>query len=157
MKIRHTLAGVMVALLILVNVWAAETIEVKNATEAVAACFSYLKKHYAQFRPDAAMKIQEKTIYSGGPVDLVTTSKQFASDSWSIEVSQSFAPLRNIVYQVTVFNPNLGWYWEGSVKADGSVTEITEFKQLSEEEKQRTAEEFTRKSRIPPPQGGYGH
>lgn len=137
------------------NAYSAESLEVKNAREAVLASFRYLREHYPEFRPDAAAKIEEKTIYSEGPVDLVTTSEQFLIDGWSVEVSQSFAPLRNIVYQVIVFSPKLGWYWKGSVRADGSVTEETAFKQVSEEDKQKTTEEFLRKSRIPPPRGGY--
>jgi hypothetical protein len=36
-------------------------------------------------------------------------------------------------------------------------TEQAISKQLSEEERQKIAEEFLRRSRIFPPQGGYGH
>ncbi len=147
----------MVVFLITAYVYPDSALKVKNAADAADASVSYLMEHYPQNAPKADIKWQKKTIFSGGPVDLVTTSEQLTSDVWSIEISQSFAPLRNIVYQVTVFSPKLGWYWRGSVKADGSITEETAFRQLSEEEKQKTTEEFLRKSRIPPPQGGYGH
>lgn len=144
------------AFLMAANVHSFESLEIKNAREAMLASFRYLSEHYPEFSCDTAAKIQEKTVYSEGPVDLVTTSKQFQTDGWSVEVSQSFAPLRKIVYQVTVFNPKLGWYWKGFIRADGSITEERKFQQLSEEEREKTAEEFLRKSKIPPPRGGYG-
>ncbi len=156
MKIRITLAGIIATFLISTNAHSLESLEIKNAREAMLASFRYLNDHYPEFSRDSAAKIQEQTIYSEGPVDLVTTSKQFETDGWSIEVSQSFAPLKNIVYQVTAFNPELGWYWKGSIKANGSVTEKSEFKQLSEEERETIAEEFLRKSKIAAPRGGYG-
>ena len=156
MKVRMTLAGIMVAFLMSANALSFEPLEIKNAREAMLASFLYLSEHYSEFGRDTAANIQERTIYSEGPVDLVTTSKQFQTDGWSVEVSQSFAPLSKIVYQVTVFNPKLGWYWEGFIKADGSVTEENKFRRLSEEGRAKTAEEFLRKSKIPPPQGGYG-
>jgi hypothetical protein len=116
-----------------------------------------LSERYPQNAPGTDIKWQDKTIFSGGPIDLVTTSKQFTSDTWSIEVSQSMAPLRNIVYQVTVFSPKAGWHWKGRINADGSVQEESVFRQLSEADRQKLAEEFIQRSRIPPPQGGYGH
>jgi len=48
----------------------------------------------------------------------------------------------NTIYQVVVSSINLGWYWKGTVEFDGSVTELTAFKQMSKEESQRIAEEF---------------
>ena len=156
MNIRMSLACVTVFVLMPINAHSLESLEIKNAREAMLASFRYLSEHYSEFSREAAAKIQERTIYSEGPVDLVTTSKQFQTDGWSVEVSQSFAPLRNIVYQVTVFSPKYGWHWKGSIKADGSVTEESTFKQLSDEERERAEEEFLRKGKIPPPRGGYG-
>lgn len=156
MKKGMILTCVMAAFLMLANVHSFESLEIKNAREAMLESFRYLDEHYSEFSRDTAAKIQEKTVYSEGPIDLVTTSKQFQTDGWSVEVSQSFAPLRNIVYRVTVFHPKLGWYWKGSIKADGIVTEEMKFAQLSEEERKKTAEEFLRKGKIPPPRGGYG-
>ena len=156
MKIRMILGCVAVVFLMSANVHSFESLEIKNAREAMLASFHYLNEHYPEFSRDSVAKVQERTIYSEGPVDLVTTGKQFETDGWSIEISQSFAPLKNIIYQVTVFNPDLGWYWEGSIKANGSVTEKSEFKQLSEEERDKAADVFFRKSKIPAPRGGYG-
>jgi hypothetical protein len=134
-----------------------QDLKVKNASEALRVAISHLQEYNAQDAPEPGIKWQEKTIYSGGPVDLATTSKQYTSDSWWIEVAQELAPLRNTVYQVTVFGPKTGWYWKGSIKADGTVTEASALRRMTEEEKQKTTEEFLKRSLIPPPQGGYGH
>jgi len=75
-----------------------------------------------------------------------------------IEVYQGVAPLSRTVYQVTVFNSGDRYYWKGSIKADGSITETNTLTQLSEEENSKIAGEFARKARIPPRlPGSYGH
>jgi hypothetical protein len=135
----------------------AQDLKVKNAFEAVTTAIFHLQGNKAQSVPEPGSKWQEKTIYSGGPVDLATTGKQYRSGSWWIEVTQELAPLRNTLYQVTVFDSKNGWYWKGSVKADGTVTEASVFRRMIEEEKEKTAEQFLKRSLIPPPQGGYGH
>jgi len=40
----------------------------------------------------------------------------------------------------------LGWHWKGDVKADGSLVEVSAFRQMSEEESENMAEEFLRNS-----------
>ena len=157
MKIKCIQEWLIMILLTAIHVQSNETIKVKNASEAVKESVAYLNEHYAQKAPALDIQWRERTIFSGGPVDLVTTAKQFTSDGWSIEVTEEFAPVKNIVYQVMIFSPKLGLYWKGRVKADGSVKEESLLRQLPEEEKQRVMEEFLRRSKIPPPQGGYGH
>ncbi len=134
-----------------------ETPRVKNASEAMEASLHYLRARNSQIAPDAHIQWQEKTIYSDGPIDLVTTSKQFTSDAWIIEAHQSLAPLRKIEYRVIVFSPTLGWHWKGSITADGGIREESDFKLLSSQEKDKMTEELLRKSRIRAPTGGYGH
>ena len=134
-----------------------DVLKIKNAPEAMQASVSYLREQNSSQAPGTGIQWQEKTIFSGGPGDLATTSKQFTSEGWIIEVYQGLAPLRNIVYQVTIFSPASGWHWKGSIKADGSIREESGFKRLSDDEKQKTAEELLRKSRVPAPVGGYGH
>ena len=157
MKNRLVVAPAILAALISLGAYFDEVLKVKNAVEAREAALLYLRQQNSQNAPGTNIQWQEKTIFSGGPGDLVTTSKQFTSESWTIEISQGLAPLRNTVYEVTVFSPVHGWYWKGSIKADGSIREESAFKRLSDEEKQKTAEELLRKSRIPAPVGGYGH
>jgi hypothetical protein len=157
MKMKRITAWPALTLLAAICAYSDEILKVRNAAEAVDASLAYLQERYSQKAPPADIRWRERTIYSGGPIDLVTTAKQFTSDAWSIEVTEGLAPVKSIVYQVTVFSSKHGLYWKGSVKADGSVKEESSLKQLSEEEKQKMSEEFLRKNKIPPPRGGYGH
>jgi len=72
--------------------------------------------------------------------------KEFTSDEWTINVSYPVLPPENTIYQVVVSSIKLGWHWKGTVEFDGSVTELSAFKQMSKEESQRIAEEFVRNS-----------
>jgi hypothetical protein len=134
-----------------------QSIQVRNAAQAVDRVLVYLRGQNKQDAPDVSLKWEDRTIYSGGPVDLTTTGKQFTAEDWIIEVYQGLAPIRNTIYQVTVFGSKYGWHWSGSVRADGSVTEESPFKLLSNEDKRKMAEEFAEKRKIPAPRGGYGH
>ena len=136
---------------------APQSVKVRNAAQAVDRVLIYLQEQNIQNAPDVNLKWEDRTIYSGGPVDLATTSKQFTADDWMVAVFQGLAPIRNTIYQVTVFGSKYGWHWSGSVKADGSVTEESPFRLLSNDDKRKMAEEFARKRKIPAPQGGYGH
>lgn len=134
------------------------SIKVRNAAQAVDAVLSYLREKKVENTPSGGIEWQEKILYSPGNPDFAITNKLFTSGDWSIEVSQGVAPLSRTVYQVTVFNAELHRYWKGSVRADGSIMEDSPFKLMSEEEGQKIAEEFLRKSQVPPPApGGYGH
>jgi hypothetical protein len=134
-----------------------DTLKIKNSAEAMAASIVYLRGQNPSSLPGSDIQWQEKTVFSGGPQDMVTTSKQFTSGNWIVEIYQGLAPLRNTVYQVTVFGSTEGWYWKGSIKADGGIKEEVALKQLSGEEKKKIAEELLGKNRNPAPIGGYGH
>ncbi len=134
-----------------------EVINIKNASEAKEACLNYLRQRNPQIAPEPSVQWQEQTIFSDAPIDLVTTSKQYRSDAWIVEVSQNLAPLRKTEYQVTVFSPELGWHWKGRIKADGSINEESPFRLLSDQEKGKMIEELLRKSKVRAPVGGYGH
>jgi hypothetical protein len=157
MKIYLAMVQVTVIAIISLYAFSSEALKVKNASDAMDVALSCLRKQNPQTAPDTDIRWKERIIFSDEPVDLVTTSKQFTSDAWIVEVSQGLAPLRNIVYQVIVFDTKLGWYWKGSIKADGSVHEESAFGRLSDEERHGMTEELLRKSRISAPIGGYGH
>jgi hypothetical protein len=157
MKLGLVRMQIWLAVLAGLNALSDEALKIRNASEAMEVSLAYLREHNRQIAPSANIQWREKTVYSEGPVDLVTTSLQFTSDAWIVEISQGLAPLRNIEYRVAVFSPTLGWYWEGRVRADGSVKEENALRQLSGDEKKQKTEEFWRRSRIPPPVGGYGH
>jgi len=145
------------AVLISFCVYSDDMVKIKNVADAMVASIVYLRGQNLPNSPGTEIQWQGKTIFSGGPQDLVTTSKQFTAGSWVIDICQNLAPLRNTVYQVAVFDSKEGWYWKGSIKADGSVSEETPLKQLSLEDRQKMTEELLRESRNPAPVGGYGH
>ena len=134
------------------------SIKVRNAIQAIDTALTLLRKQKIPKVPDKNTKWQEKAIYSTEPQDYAITRRLFTSDNWSIEVYQGVAPLSSTIYQVTIFSEKFDCYWKGNVKADGSIEEVIAFKLLSEEENRDIAEDFLRKSRIPPHRpGGYGH
>ena len=133
-------------------------LRIRNVSQAIDTVLLYLKNQSAIKVPDKNTKWQEKTLYSKGPQDFAITSKLFTFDNWLIEVYQGVAPLSRTIYQITVFNDKLNYYWKGSIRADGGIADESAFRQLSVEESKKTIEEFMTKSRIPPPKpGGYGH
>ena len=119
-------------------------IEVTDAAEARDVALTYLRKHDAQNAPSADIVWQEEDVTPPGWVGGVF--KEFTSDEWTIKVSYAVLPPESTVYQITVSSIKLGWRWKGSVKADGSLTEVSAFRQMSQEESQRIAEEFLRNS-----------
>ncbi len=121
-----------------------QDLEVGDAVEAQDTVLTYLRENYAQDAPGEDIEWQEEDVTPPGWVGGVF--KEFTSDDWTVKVSYAVLPPKNTVYQVTVFSTKLGWYWEGSVKANGSLKEVSAFRQMSEEESQRTAEEFLRNS-----------
>jgi hypothetical protein len=134
------------------------TIKVRNAHQALIVAVSYLKGHSAVNAPPEVATWQEKTLYAPGIEDYAVTSKLFTYGDWMVEIYQGVAPVSNTVYQVTIFNPEIRASWKGRVRADGTVIEISPLIELPETESSKIAEEFTRKTRVPPPRpGGYGH
>lgn len=113
---------------------------VENAADARDTALTYLQKHEAQNAPSAGIEWQEADITSPGLVGGVT--KEFTSDEWTVKVSYPVVRPENTVYQVVVSSIKLGWHWKGTVKYDGSVTEVSAFKQMSKENSQTIAEEF---------------
>jgi hypothetical protein len=133
-------------------------VKVRNASQAAGAALAYLKERGGQTTPAAGDKWQEKTLYATGVEDYAITSKLFTSGDWKIEVYQGIAPIAKTIYQVTVFNPVLGRYWKGDVKADGGIQEVGPMTTLSEERTRKLTEELAKRVNVPPrKQGGYGH
>ena len=122
---------------------------IKDAANARDAALTYLLERESQNAPGAGISWQEEDVTpkdeAGHPVP-GAVHKEFTSDEWTIKVSYAVLPPERTVYQVVVSSIKLGWHWKGSVKADGSVTEISAFKQMSKEESQRIAEEFVKNS-----------
>jgi len=117
---------------------------VETSAEARDAAIGYLQEHEPQDAPGAGIEWQEQDVTPPGLVGAVTT--EFVSDEWTIEVTYPVVLPENTVYQVVVSSIMLGWHWEGTVKYDGSVAEISAFKQMSKEASQAIAEESVRNS-----------
>lgn len=117
---------------------------IENATDARDAALAYLRESEDENAPSAGIVWQEEDVTPSGWVGAVF--KEFTSDEWMIKVSYPVVLLENTIYEVTLTSINLGWHWKGSIKADGSVTELSAFQQMSAEESQRIAEEFVRNS-----------
>jgi len=117
---------------------------VETAADARDAAIAYLQEHEPQNAPGKGIEWQEQDVTPLGLVGAVT--KEFVSDEWTIKVFYPVVLPENTVYQVVVSSIKLGWHWEGSVKYDGSVAEVSAFKQMSKEESQGVAEEFVKNS-----------
>ena len=119
-------------------------LEIRNAAEARDTAITYLRTHVGEDAPAADIEWEEENITPPGLVG--STIVAFTSDEWTITVSYPIVPPQNAVYEVVVSSIELGWHWKGTVEPDGSVTELSAFKGMSEEESQRIAEEFVRTS-----------
>jgi len=119
-------------------------LKVKDAAAAWNTALDYLRKNQGQNAPSSDVEWQEQDITPPGLIGSVT--KEFASSEWTGEVSYAVLPLERTIYQVTLSSIKFGWHWEGSVKADGTAAEISAFKQMSEEESRKVAEDFVRNS-----------
>jgi len=124
-------------------------LEVRSAAEAKDVALDYLRENDAQNAPSSDIVWQEEDVTPkdqyGHPVP-GAVHKEFTSDEWMIKVIYAVLPPESTVYQITVSSIKLGWHWKGTVEFDGSVTELTAFKQMSKEESQRIAEEFVKNS-----------
>jgi len=120
------------------------SLEVRSAAEAVDVALDYLRENDAQNAPSSDIVWQEEDVT---PQDWVGgVFKEFTSDEWTVKVSYPVVLPENTIYQVVVSSIKLGWHWKGDVKADGSLVEVSAFRQMSEEESKNMAEEFLRNS-----------
>jgi hypothetical protein len=117
---------------------------VRDAAGARDTAITYLQKQVGENAPAIDIEWDEENITPPGLVGKGTIA--FTSDEWTITVSYPVVLPENAVYEVEVSSIKFGWHWKGIVKPDGSVTELSAFKQMSEEESQRIAEEFVKNS-----------
>ena len=133
-------------------------LKVTNAAQTVDIIVKYLRARSPKEAPEAGLSWQEKTLYAAGPQDFLVSSKLFTAADWNLEISQNFAPLARTVYQASLFNGKARLFWKGNVKADGSLAEETQLKNLSTKESQEKSAELVKKMQVPGPKfGGYGH
>jgi predicted secreted protein len=117
---------------------------VQNADEARDAALSYLDGKYTLDVPNNGLTWEENDIASGELIG--EEASEFVSGDWKTTVSYPIVSPENTVYEVCVSNPATGLTWKGIVEADGSITELDESRQLTEEESQRIALQFIERS-----------
>jgi hypothetical protein len=117
---------------------------VENAEEARDAVLDYLREQDPRNAPDKDI-VWEGTIIT--PSGLVgSTTEEYTSGGWVIDVAYPIVLPENTVYQVRVSGINMGWYWKGNVKADGSINEINPFQKMTQEGSEKIAREFVENS-----------
>ena len=124
-------------------------LKVRDTAEARDTVLTYLREHESQNAPSAGIVWHEEDVTpkdKGGHPVPGGVHREFTSDEWTIKVFYAVLPPERTVYRITVSSIKLGWHWKGSVKADGSLTEVSAFRQMSEEESQKIAEDFLRSS-----------
>jgi hypothetical protein len=114
--------------------------EVKDAAGARDAALSYLQERKAQGVPGVDTKWEEEDVTPPGLMGQAI--REFTSDGWTVKVSYPIVSPEHIQYQVTVSGAQFGWHWQGTVKPDGSVKEVSPLTQMSKESSQTIAEEF---------------
>ena len=116
-----------------------------NATQARDAALDYLFEKEPQNAPDADILWRDNNVT---PPNWVGGSFwEYTGNGWTIDINYPVVALENTVYTVVVSSADTGWHWKGTVKADGSVTELTGFHRITEKESQNIAEEYVRESR----------
>jgi len=118
--------------------------EVGDAAGTRDAALSYLKIQSVVQTPDPGGSWEAELTTPSGLVG--GTTWEFTQGDWFVEVSYPVVAPENTIYTVMVLNTKLGWHWKGTVKAEGAVTQVSPFKQMSQEESQKVAEEFVKSS-----------
>ena len=122
----------------------AEGLEVNNAGDARNAVLDYLHEQKVQGVPGDEADWQETDITPEGLVG--KTTKMFTFAGWTATVSYLVLPLEHTQYGVVLASIPLGWRWEGSVNADGTVNELGPITQMTEKGSQAIANDFVRQS-----------
>jgi len=116
---------------------------IQNAIEARDAALTYLQTVNADI-PSPNADWQETDITSPGLIGGV--QKQYTTDEWTIGIAYNVVRPDQVTYHVVISSVKHGLHWEGKVKADGTVNEISPLKEMSEGESKKAAENFVKNS-----------
>ena len=119
-------------------------LEVEDAMGAKDTALTYLHEQKGQDVPAADTNWACADITTPGLVGASTN--EFTANGWTVRVRSPVVAPENIIYTVTVTHIEGGWRWQGKVKPDGTVTEVSPVTQMSREGSQAIAEEFVRNS-----------
>ena len=117
---------------------------VRDAAGARDVAITYLQKQVGENAPATDIEWDEENITPPSLVGQETSA--FTSDEWTITVSYPVVLPENALYEVEVSSIKFVRHWKGIVKPDSSVTELSPFTQMSEEESRRIAKEFVKSS-----------
>jgi len=117
--------------------------EVEDAAGAKDAALAYLQEQEGQGVPGSGTEWY-CTDVTPGLVGAAT--REFTSDGWTVKIYSPVVAPQHIFYDVTVTSAQEGWRWQGKVKPDGTVTEVSPLTQMSQEGSQAIAEQFVRNS-----------
>lgn len=84
------------------------------------SAIAYLRKHY-EHAPAESLPWKEERLTQEGIVGAETYA--YEADGWVVEISYPVVAPAAMVYHVQVSNATLGFLWQGSVDAQGAVTE----------------------------------
>jgi len=116
---------------------------IQNAVEARNAALAYLQTASGDI-PGSNANWQETDITTPGLIGGV--QKQYTTDEWTIGIAYNVVRPDQVTYHVVISSVKHGLHWEGKVKADGTVNEISPLIEMSEGESKKAAENFVRNS-----------
>ncbi len=119
--------------------------KIEDVAEVRDATLEYLRKHYPDNVPQTGLAWQEEDATPVAPVELFIIT-QFTSNGLTVKVSTPEVAPQNIIYTTTVTDLLSGWHWQGEVKQNGTVTELSSLTEMTEAWGQNIAEEFVRNS-----------
>ena len=145
-KAKYPLVAGLVVLLVFGACKGGEPAEpiVEDAAGARDTTLEYLREQYPENALGTGLQWQEEDVTPGGLVG--SSIRQFTSDGLTVTVSTPVVTPENIVYTITTTSVQGGWCWEGEVKPDGTVIEVSPLTEMSEEWSQNIAEEFVKNS-----------
>jgi hypothetical protein len=98
-----------------------ETEEIFDRVAARDAALQYIYEEYRYPPLDQSVEWQEERLTAEGIVGAETF--EYTAESWVVEISYPVVAPEATIYEVTVANEGLGLEWQGTVDAQGAVTE----------------------------------
>jgi hypothetical protein len=134
------LAAVVLGILLLLVSCKCSELKVTNASGARDATLEYLHEQYPENVPETGLEWQEEDVTPAGVVGI--SIKQFTSDGLTVRVSAPVVVPENTIYTTTVTSIQGSWYWQGEVKPNGSVAELSPLTGMTETWSRNIAEQF---------------
>ncbi len=111
--------------------------KVLEPEDAVETALTWLREVYPDIAPERGISwivVDADAPNGDGELLLGAAQKRLVSDEWEAYVSWAVVAPDFLTYTITLKNPTLGWYWEGTVKAvGGAVGEDIEMQEMTRE------------------------